>query len=474
MIVKILSGSGTFRAVRYNTDKLDRQTGELMRIKNFGLLDNDFALKPEEVRNYLKAFSATNQRVKSPQFHAAISCKGREYSKEELSVIAERWLSKMGYGDNPYLIIFHSDTSNNHVHIVSTRVGMDGRKINDSFEYLKAIRQLESVLKTDAKQVIDNDTNRIESFSISSVAQFRLLFELSGYGTAEKDGSLSVFRNAGTVKSYRLGDLEEMAGKYQKDTKRLRQLKGIINKYKQQTGHDLIAEHAKLKGGRVGKLVGYRSDLTDYLNEKFGLQFVFHFRDGKPPYGYTVIDHRNRTVLKGSEVMKLGDLIKKGTPTIKVSGTDEKVLTANHYNVETIEHLKLLSKHYKLPEYKIRLNGHSIDTGQTAYYRDLLKFYLKNNPIGELGRLNIVPVRQSGNWYLLDTGSMRILDAKDVLPSAYFSQLDNDEEIREGIKSNQTPKNTDMGVGWSLANDVDDEKVHGRERNRERRKRRKQ
>src|SRR5690606_29883437 len=100
----------SFPGVRYNTDKTQSDRGELVLLKNFGVLQGIENLRPEDYIHYLKAFSASNKRIKRPQLHAMISCKGRDYSKEQLTAIAEKWLQAMGYGKNPFMLIYHKDT----------------------------------------------------------------------------------------------------------------------------------------------------------------------------------------------------------------------------------------------------------------------------------------------------------------------------------------------------------------------------
>src|SRR5690606_9741590 len=146
MTVKILSSTSSFNGVSYNTNKTQNSKGELMKSKNFGYLQHSSNVTPEEMKTFLKAHSNRNKRVKDKQFHAVISCREREYSKEALTKIAEEWLQKTGYGTNPYLIVFHSDTKNNHVHIVSSRIGSDGRKIKDNMERVGAQKAIGEIM----------------------------------------------------------------------------------------------------------------------------------------------------------------------------------------------------------------------------------------------------------------------------------------------------------------------------------------
>ena len=40
------------------------------------------------------------------------------------------------------------------------------------------------------------------------------------------------------------------------------------------------------------------------LRDVFGIDIVFHHKEDKDPYGYTLIDHKSSKVYKGSELLK--------------------------------------------------------------------------------------------------------------------------------------------------------------------------
>src|SRR5699024_7644715 len=49
------------------------------------------------------------------------------------TAIAEEYLARLGYGDQPYAIFKHEDIDRHHVHIVTLCVDEQGKKIGDSF-----------------------------------------------------------------------------------------------------------------------------------------------------------------------------------------------------------------------------------------------------------------------------------------------------------------------------------------------------
>ena len=197
MIVKILgSASSEFHGVQYNDKKVEKGTGELMQMKNFPSFINENSSQ-QEVRDYFKSVSK-NEKVKKPQFHAVISTKFREHSKEELAKIAEDFMQEMKYGNQPFIVVFHNDTENNHVHIVSTRVDKkSGKKINDSYEKLKAQKALSNVLEK--RFGIDNEKriDELLQYKFGSLKQLETLLTRNGYKLNENtndERALTIFK----------------------------------------------------------------------------------------------------------------------------------------------------------------------------------------------------------------------------------------------------------------------------------------
>ena len=66
---------------------------------------------------------------------------------EQYTQIAQDYMEKMGFGDQPFIVYKHEDIDRHHLHIITVRVDENGKKISDSFEKLRsmdACRELET------------------------------------------------------------------------------------------------------------------------------------------------------------------------------------------------------------------------------------------------------------------------------------------------------------------------------------------
>jgi len=280
MVVKILSSAATFNGIKYNFEKLATGRAELMRVANFGSLQGLDKVRVEDYRNYLLMLTERNTRIKQPQFHAVISTKGQKHTNEELTAIGEKWMAVMGYEKQPYLVFFHKDTDDNHIHIVSTRINRDGKKISSEYEHVRAVSTMNKIMGLDEDQQALKDIDSAKAYRFSTLAQFKLILEEKGY--IFQDNNLVKFG-----KKLAKIDFDNLAFKEQNEA-RIRQLKAIFSKYS-----------ATLK----------TDDFAKYMGEKHGVKLVFHSKDGKPAYGYTIIDDAQKNVFKGSAIMPLKELL---------------------------------------------------------------------------------------------------------------------------------------------------------------------
>lgn len=487
MTVKILSSTSSFNGVSYNTNKTQTAKGELMKFKNFGYLQHSSNVTPEEMKTFLKVHSNRNKQVKGKQFHAVISCKEREYTKIELTKIAEEWLDKMGYGANPYLIVFHSDTKNNHVHMVSSRIGTNGRKIKDNMERVRGQKAINEIMNRDVHRECQQTINDLKSYSFSTVSQAMLFLESRGYSLKEEQDALKLYKYGIFQGQIPQLQITEKLTSYTLDKQRQTQLKAIIDKYLKVYNSEPSPVYEPVKGNRIGKQVGYRSELSDFLKAKFGLEFIYHGKEGKDPYGYTIIDYKAKIIFKGSEIYPLKKLVvgqAKGKVQVvsfasqedkhaylESTGSNEAIFRFKDIQDPGTYRLKLLSSltdfpsvhqglaHFHL-EIKAFKNKLYLQDPKERFFTSL-KSILKNHEYNRFALLWRVPQievqMESENRQSVTDSSQNPLDFpfEDVSTSRQHSY----EEIH---------RVNNLHASLSINDDIDDEAIHGRDRRKKR------
>ncbi|MDR1226807.1 MAG: relaxase/mobilization nuclease domain-containing protein [Prevotellaceae bacterium] len=135
MVAKFETGSNLYGALKYNTDKIDEAHAKVL----CGNLVNIH----EDGRCYLNELEWDfNVRLKNPNMGktekpiVTISLNPSPedvLTDEQLREIAQEYMDRMGCSDQPYVVFKHEDIDRHHVHIVTTNIGRDGKKLTDSF-----------------------------------------------------------------------------------------------------------------------------------------------------------------------------------------------------------------------------------------------------------------------------------------------------------------------------------------------------
>ena len=346
MIATILPSSTTFHAVDYNERKVSEGVAELLEMKNFGFIGQIDSYTPEQLKQYLTKYTYRhNQRIKSPQFHLAISCRGDEYSYEQLLDIAHQYLKEMGYGEDgqPLLIYAHHDTDNHHLHIVTSRVAPDGHKIDDHHERVHSQDVINRIMGENQQQRASEAVKNAFDYKFATLNQFRAILESSGYECYEKDGNLCIKRDGHVIDTLPLTTIQQHLQTFEPDERRRKQLRAILLKYR-----DMTAD---------------KEELRQLMKQKFGVDLVFHGSKDKP-YGYTIIDHQSKTVLKGGDVLKLKDLLQFQSKAERLHRMDEFIdaMLEDNPDLTTRELNRMLRRQF----------GTHISKGRIAYNDDFI------------------------------------------------------------------------------------------------------
>lgn len=420
MIIKIIppkkgETSKNFGAVRYNDDKIEKGAGELMKMKNFPLYIDKNSTQ-DIVANYFKSVSKQNTSIKKPQFHCTISTAGREHSKNELSEIAEKVMDKMGYKNQPFIIVYHGDTSNNHVHIVSTRVDKDtGEKIDHNFENLRSQTALREVLKEMYGIDHERKLDKLLKYKFSNENQFKKLLEAYGFEVRKKEQTYTIAHNG-----LPLTTIEPKSLKFEEatDLQRKKQLYSILNKYKDEYSNKVFKVTDKAK-------FSYQSELQNHLKEKFGIEIVFSYKDDKKPFGYTIIDNKTGAIFKGSEVMKMDKLFEFTADEIEKKFFD----ILENYNIAEKESkevvLDYLNKKFAcdIKDYMAFENKKKVPYKTYDEARNLAVNYIRN--YGRIKDENFTPVivEHKNRFFMIHDQERKIYDLQKLVGDGYFNEF---------------------------------------------------
>ena len=269
MIATILPSSAVFHAIDYNENKVARGDATLIEMSNIYGLSGFGPYTPDELRQYLIEYSSRNGRIKKSQFHVAVSCRGHEYSVEQLQEFAHRYLERMGYAEEgqPLVIYAHHDTENTHIHIVTSRVAPDGHKIDHNHERRKSQRVVEELEGIDIMLETENAIKEALSYGFSTTGQFRAILTSLGYESAiDEDGGIRLFRGGICRKELSPETLDNLITAHartleqsdERRAKRKRQLRMLFQKFQ------AIAIN--------------KEDFKKSMREQFGVDIVFHWQ----------------------------------------------------------------------------------------------------------------------------------------------------------------------------------------------------
>ena len=148
--------------------------------------------------------NSLNERATTKTLHVSLNFDPSEqHSNEKLAVIANLYMEKIGFGQQPYLLYKHSDAGHPHIHIVSTTIKADGSRINthnigrnQSEKARKELEQQFSLIRAERQQ-------RIANPGIKPVVMGKVI-----YGQSETKRSIAGIVTA-VFNQYRFASLHE-------------------------------------------------------------------------------------------------------------------------------------------------------------------------------------------------------------------------------------------------------------------------
>jgi hypothetical protein len=337
MVTKISVPKSINRALNYNEQKVKQGKAEC--IHAHGFIKDHSELNFHEKLSRFQNLIHLNKRASTNTVHISLNFAINEnIEKEKLIEIANRYMEKIGFSEQPYLVYQHRDAGHPHIHIVSTNIQKNGKRISlhniGRNQSTKARRELEVIYnlqkaekhdKTDSseippvnavkltygksatKQAITNILHSVlPLYKYSSLAELNAILELYNIAADRGREDGIIYQKRGLV--YRA--LDENGNKIGVPIK----ASSIYNKPTLEYLEKCFAENeiAKREFRKSIKtsidwiMIRPPKNLSAFERalEKEKISLVVRQNDNGIVYGLTYIDHNTKCVFNGSDIGK--------------------------------------------------------------------------------------------------------------------------------------------------------------------------
>lgn len=338
MVAVIKTGHSIHRIVNYNENKVKEGVAECISVANYPKDADKLSLKNKLNRMLHQA--ALNTNVSRNSVHVSLNFDPSEnYSQEKLEAIANVYMERIGFGNQPYLVYQHHDAGHPHIHIVSIKVREDGSRIdtqnigrNQSEKARKEIEKEFGLVKaedskrlkhyqlkpldpgkiqygkSETKRGILNVLNEVlYSYKYASIPELNAV--LKQFNVMADRGSENSRIHKKNGLTYRLLDVTgnkvgvpiKASDFYNKPTLKFLEERFVLNEKERQS------HKARVKNAIDILLIknpGLGLDTLMRALEKESIQTVLRQNQDGIIYGITYIDHRTKSVFNGSALGK--------------------------------------------------------------------------------------------------------------------------------------------------------------------------
>lgn len=337
MVAIIKTGYSIYKVFYYNENKVKENVAKCIGAGNYPI-DADKMGLTVKLNRFLKQLEL-NENVKRNSVHISINFDPSEnHSKEKLMAIADTYMEKIGFGEQPYLVYQHNDSGHPHIHLVSINIQRDGKRIDmqnigknrseparkeieERFELVKAqgnknstdftlkpiISQKIQYGRSESKKAITNVLNQVlSSYKYASFQELNAVLKQYNVLADRGNEDSKMFKAKGLM--YRILDDD---GKpigvpikaslfYNKPTLRFLEEKFASNKTNE------VSNIRRVKNAIDMAFFKTQISLAELVQvlQKDGINTVFRKNAEGLIYGITYVDHTTKCVFNGSTLGK--------------------------------------------------------------------------------------------------------------------------------------------------------------------------